>query len=111
MKNIVACIGLLIVFPAFLFAQVSNKDKNIDPQINIDNITKNVSIAFARTNTVYNLLVHLNDSTGNTIFLDNQYQFKGQYNKSIDMKKQKKGTYFLEIIEDNKHTNKKIVLQ
>jgi hypothetical protein len=107
-KKIIMSIACLIAFSSLLFAQAS---KGTEPKIQVDAVNQNVDIDFTRTNVVYNLLVHINDSTGITVFLDNQYQFTGHYKKSIDMKKQKKGTYFIEIVEDNKHTNKKIVLK
>jgi hypothetical protein len=85
--------------------------KEAEPKVIVDSVHRSIAIDFSRPNMVYNLLIHINDSTGTTIFLENQYRFKGHYNRSIDMQKPGKGTYFLEVIEDNKHTNKKIVLK
>jgi len=99
---------LLIVFPFFSQAQTA---KVAEMKIQTDSIHQKIDIDFTTSNVIYNLLVHLNDSTGQTIYLDNQYLFSGHYKKSIDLKKQGKGTYFLEVIKDNEHLNKKIVLK
>src|ERR1051326_8015938 len=91
------------------FAQTVPEKKN-DVQVHSDSLNQIINVEFPAQATIYNLLVHLNDSAGNTLFLDNQYKFSGNYKRSINLKKQGRGTYYLEIIKDNEHINKKIKL-
>ena len=48
---------------------------------------------------------------GEEIFNEELTEFIGNYRKTIDMNKQPKGVYFIEIMTPNGGVNKKIVLQ
>lgn len=101
-------IAFLLCSSAFVIAQTSNAN-----ELNIfsDSNLQNIQINYQPQGVVYNLLVQVSDSNGHTIFLDNRYKFSGNYLKSFDMKNQKKGVYFVQIIGDDKHINKKIELK
>jgi hypothetical protein len=72
---------------------------------------QSITIAYDAHDIVYNLLVHISDKSGRTVFLDNRYKFSGNYSRSFDMKKREKGMYYIEIIGDNKHINKQFELK
>jgi hypothetical protein len=87
--------------------QAPSKLKN-DLKIETDGLNKKVDIAFGTEKEIYNLLVIVTDSLGQTVFLDNKYKFKGDYKHSIDFKEYKKGSYSVKIIADDEKVMKKI---
>lgn len=106
--NLFFCLFSLLQFSA-AFVVGQSKDEsvvNIFSNINLNN----VSINYNTHGIVYNLLVKISDQEGRTIFLDNKYFFKGNYQQIVDMTNQKKGFYYVEIIGDEKRINKKIEL-
>lgn len=48
---------------------------------------------------------------GKTVYLESIQSFEGTYNNEIDLSKQKKGIYLLQILQGNKAVNKKIVIE
>jgi hypothetical protein len=56
--------------------------------------------------------LHLNvfDSKGKMIYSEGVSLFQGEYKKNIDLSKQAKGAYFIEIIADRRRSIKKIIL-
>lgn len=64
MKKLFQLVFLFVFFPALLFGQTGREP---EPNVRIDAIHHKIDIDFTRTNVVYNLLVHLNDSTGTTV--------------------------------------------
>ena len=48
---------------------------------------------------------------GEQVFNEELTEFIGNYRKTIDMNKQPKGVYFIEVMTSNGGVNKKIVLQ
>ncbi|MES2590257.1 MAG: T9SS type A sorting domain-containing protein [Bacteroidota bacterium] len=101
-------IFILVLSPLLSSAQQSDGNAI---KIYSDSSHQNIQIDYEPQGMVYNLLVQVSDSSGRTIFLDNRYKFSGSYQKSFDMKNQKKGIYFVQIIGDDKHINKKIELK
>jgi hypothetical protein len=104
---------------AFLLFGVNHMNaqsgSNLDSQSNIsvqnDNSNHKVTINFSCDQPIENLLVIVCDSIGQTVFLDTQYRFKGQYNRSVDLTDSPKGHYLVKIIRDEEKINRKITMQ
>jgi hypothetical protein len=81
--------------------------------VNIENTNadRKLDIHFNSDAVIENLLVIVSDSTGQTVFLDNQYRFKGIYARSIDLSGSPKGEYSVKVIRDDDKINKKIRMQ
>lgn len=109
MKNIPLYFGLVVLFISTGFTNVSNS--GVELQIELDTNQSAIQINYTPQRIVYNLLIHINDSKGRTIFLENRYNVSGSYQCRFDMKNQPKGTYLVEIIGDNNHINKQIELK
>lgn len=86
------------------------EDKDNAFKIVNDSINRKVDIEFKAERKVYNLLVLITDSVGHTMFLDNQYNFKGLYKRTVDSKKLSKGKYSLKIIKDEEKYQKKFIV-
>lgn len=103
-----------VLFPVTLIsplnAQVSCVEGNPEVKVEVDSIHRKVNVEFSADKPIYNLLVLMTDSSGNTVFLDNQYQFKGKYRHNIDFAPGKKEKYFLQIIRDNDRFIKEIII-
>ncbi|MDX5345747.1 MAG: T9SS type A sorting domain-containing protein [Hymenobacteraceae bacterium] len=56
-------------------------------------------------------LITVRDASGREVYRENLNRFKGRYNKELDLSRQSKGIYFLQIISDNQVFNKKLLLQ
>ena len=90
-------------------AQTVSSPKNIDDvEVVNDKLNNKMNIEFSANKEIYNLLVLITDSIGQTVFLDNRYRFKGDYKHSIDFKEYNRGQYLVQIIGDNQKINKKI---
>lgn len=99
----------ILCFTSTIYAQgVAEPKIKEDVKIVNDRMANNVNIAFKAEKEIYNLLVLITDSLGQTIFLDNRYRFNGDYNQSIDFKNYKKGQYTIKIIGDDDKITKKI---
>jgi hypothetical protein len=103
-----------LLFSAFCFTSALCAQTVATPKIKgeikiINNHQANkVNITFQSEKEIYNLLVLITDSLGQTIFLDNRYRFKGDYNHNVDFKEYKKGEYTVKIIGDEEKFTKKI---
>lgn len=97
-----------LLFP--LNAQVPRVETNTGLKVDVDSIHHKVKVEFSAGKPVYNLLVLVTDSSGNTVFLDNQYQFKGEYRRDIDINAGKKQKYVLQIIRDDDRFTKEIII-
>lgn len=84
---------------------------NSDIKIVTDNIHRKVDIEFNSDKEISNLLVMISDSLGRTVFLDDQYRFKGKYKQSVELKEEGKGNYFVQIIKDNERFKKSIKIE
>lgn len=108
-KIIFITIVVFIGFPATIISQTSAPGLIAsDLKIVNDSIHHKVEIGFTADKEISNLLVSITDSLGNTMFLDNQYRFKGYYKQVIDLKEAGKGSYFLKIIKDDEQISKKL---
>ena len=58
-----------------------------------------------------NLEIRIINSFGEIVYLENLENYKGDYNKAINLKYFSKALYFLEIITDDDVVNKKLILQ
>ena len=87
---------------------VPSKSTGSDLKIMNDSINHKVDIEFTVDKEISNLLVLVSDSLGNTLFLDNQYRFKGNYKHTLDFKERGKKWYSLKIIKDEEQISKKI---
>ena len=54
--------------------------------------------------------IEILDANSKVIFSENNNDFEGDYSKEIDLGNKSKGNYFLKIVQNNKSTTKKIVL-
>ncbi len=98
--------AFFLVMPQLLCAQ-----KTSERPAGLQILSKNrkmVNLEFISKEEIQDLLVIVHDSSGVTVFMDNQYRFKGNYKYTIDLKK--RGEYFLEIIRDEEHYTQKIKL-
>ena len=108
-KNLFITIIVLIGFSTTVIAQIAAPQLIAsDLKIVNDSINHKVDIEFTSDKEISNLLILITDSLGNTMFLDNQYRFKGYYKQIVDLKEAKKGNYFLKIIKDDEQINKKL---
>jgi hypothetical protein len=108
-KSTIIFLFSLLISTSFLSAQtaITSKIKK-DVKVESDDLNKKVNIEFGTENEVYNLLVLITDSSGQTVFLDNRYHFKGDYKHTVDFKDYHKGEYSVKIIGDEEKIDKKI---
>lgn len=72
-----------------------------DLKVNADSLARSFTIGFNAQNEVANLLVRVSNSSGETLFLDNQYWFTGSYSRVVKLLDQQPGLYILEITKDD----------
>ena len=93
---------------------VENNIQDNDNQSSIEvfpNPTSGV-INVVLTNTIHNTTtIKLTNILGEVFYLEGLTNFNGQYNKEIDLSKNPKGIYFLEISSPTNTFTKKIILQ
>ncbi|MCW3075674.1 MAG: hypothetical protein JWO32_283 [Bacteroidetes bacterium] len=95
-----------------LSAQVSGARKiNANVKVECEKFSNRVDIEFSALKEISNLLVLITDSLGQTIFLDNQYRFKGNYKIHADLSNNLKGKYTVRIIGDEQKIDRKIDVQ
>jgi hypothetical protein len=82
-----------------------SKDENLKLKIMVKNTTAKVEI---ETGSNDPLNISVLDENGKQVFYDTQNS-GGKYSKDIQL--EKKGTYFLNIIQNKKNTNEKIVIE
>lgn len=97
------CLVVLFLSGGFTYQQ------NVaELQLSFDARRQAIQVNYIPQGIVSNLLIHVNDSKGQTIFLENRYNVSGNYQCNVDIKDQPKGAYFVEVISDSKHINKQI---
>ena len=60
---------------------------------------------------VQDLEVRVINIVGDVVYTEDLQQFVGEYTKQVDLYKNAKGIYFLEITTNNGVVNKKLILQ
>jgi|GEM_PF-4039746 len=71
------------------------------PQVRVqEKAARTVSVEFRNEKEIDNLLIVISDKNGQTVFLENQYRFKGDYAKMIDLAETGAGAYTLKIVRD-----------
>lgn len=100
--------SFLLLLNPVLHAQSTSPSKINEVKLESDPLNKKLNIAFSTEKEIHNLLVVITDSTGQTVFLDNRYRFKGNYKHSVDFKEYHKGWYLVQIIGDDEKINKKV---
>lgn len=105
MKKAPLYFGIVVLFILVGFRLKENAD---ELHINFDSSRQAILVNYTPKGVVNNLLIHVNDSKGQTVFLENRYNVSGNYKCSVDIKGQPGGSYFVEIIGDSKHINKQI---
>jgi hypothetical protein len=65
-----------------------------------DSTNRMLTVAFKCPSEIYNVLVLLTDAKGNTIFLENKQRFKGEYQRTVDLKGSAPGIFELQVIND-----------
>jgi hypothetical protein len=71
----------------------------------------NLIIVFENKTTIDQLLVIVYDDRGETIFMDSQYDFEGDYSRSIDLSKGTSTVYSLKIIYNEEKIDKVIKIK
>jgi hypothetical protein len=85
-------------------SSVAKLDVYPNPSRDVFNVTFTSEEAQTMTVKVVNMI-------GEQVFNEELTEFIGNYRKTIDMNKQPKGVYFIEVMTSNGGVNKKIVLQ
>ncbi|MGZ3865564.1 MAG: hypothetical protein ACXVC6_13490 [Bacteroidia bacterium] len=78
-------------------------------QLSCTSANKKIEINFIAKPSA-NLLVLIADSTGHTVFLDNRYNFKGNY-KGVLKTGNDKAKYHIKIISDAERIDKKVPVE
>jgi hypothetical protein len=81
-----------------------------EKDLSIQDSTGYINISFTRNITTSNLLVLVNDTLGNTIFMETKRNFSGNYRRTINPGIQPAAEFQLNIISDDEKLNKKISL-
>lgn len=68
-----------------------------------------VEVKFSAPEKVNSLLVLIADSTGHTVFMDNEINFKGTYKRIIELKG--KGKYHLKINANDERISKTLIIE
>lgn len=103
----------MLVLPALLFSGSSRllaQSVVKGTEIVHDSLTHHIRVEFGSDKEITNVLVLITDSLGNTLYLDNQYFFKGQYKHHFDMAGAGKGAYTVQVIKDGERIRKKIII-
>jgi|ERR1051326_2915287 hypothetical protein len=98
--------ALFVLFTSVSFAQSAGKGAKIEK----DSVLKEIRVEFNADKEIATVLVLITDSTGKTLFLDNHSRFKGPYKHHFDMAPFGAGNYFVQVIKDEEHVNKKLIL-
>jgi len=102
---------IVLLFYGQLNAQVvTAKIASID-KVSYYCTNNKVEIKFTSTKNTPNLLVLIVDSTGHTLFLDNQFNFKGDYKRMVDLSSNGKGKYYLKITDGESRINKQFSIE
>jgi hypothetical protein len=105
------CISVLLFLVSFE-QKAQNPSNRFNDKCKVSVLAnRSVQIEFAVDKNVRNVLVLLVDGSGNTVFLDSQYNFKGIYKRTIDLSKSPKGNYYLKIMNDDEVMNKKLDIE
>src|SRR6267378_4079780 len=98
-----------IIFSLNVSMTGMNEIKN-DVMLNVfpNPASKNITIIFS-TSTKNKLLLKITNELGETIFSETKKDFSGKYVNTIDLSKQPKGIYFVEMIFGSERRTKKII--
>lgn len=113
-NRILFCLIIMAIFSTTINLHAQTVQSLIaasDVRIVNDSINQKVHVELKANNEILNLLVLISNSSGQTIFLDNRYHFKGDYKHSVDLTGSGKGRYFLKIIGDEKHFDKSMSIE
>jgi hypothetical protein len=89
---------------------VSKADEKPDYKVSLLE-NRSVNIEFDTDKTLSNILIIIVDDLGNTVFLDNQHDFKGTYKCSVDMSTYSKGNYYVRIKTDEEEKQTKLSIR
>ena len=102
------------VVTLLFFAEMRSQDvkPKARPEYKIDLVdNKEVHIEFNSDTTLDNVLILVVDESGNTVFLDNQKNFKGIYKCFVDMSTYAKGNYFVNIKSESEQKQAKLTIR
>jgi len=111
LRKSLACCAAMLFCSINLSAQQKVTQPQIAYNIIVDSVNNKIDINFDAETMIHNLLVTVSGPNSQTLFLDNQYNFQGLYHHQIDLNKYGKGTYYLNIINDEERINKKIIVK
>jgi hypothetical protein len=102
---------LLAIGQSFVANSQNKKETKVyDLKINMDSSNQSINVEFLAKNKISNLLIHINNERGETIFLDNQYDFLEKYNKHFNIKDQIAKSFSIEVIADKETYFKTIAI-
>lgn len=106
--------SVLIIFFTSEFYDADSQSQKIpltekDIAIHLDKVKRAIDLSFTINSEVNNLSIIISDDKGQTVFLDDQIFFKGEYKKHIDLENYGNGKYSLVIKGDNFECSKEIV--
>jgi hypothetical protein len=108
-------VGIILLFILFCRSEIKGQksaETNKDDKYKISvSSAKNLTIAFENRVTIDQLLVLVYDDKGETIFMDSQYNFKGDYSRSVDLSKGNSATYSLKIIYRDEKIDRSISIK
>jgi hypothetical protein len=94
------------VLVSFFVLLASHFYSQVNTDVKIKEIaSKKISVEFTCSSETHAVVVMVSDSSGTTLFMDNRFRFKGPYKWDVDLKKQPRGSYTLDVIrDDNKYS-------
>ena len=116
-------ITVIVLMEEFTQDEVDQVNENAEHKISIDNSLNLDEINFFpnpnqglfnlnfMTKDQGDLTVNIYDQSGKTVYKEMLSEFEGEYNNQIDISNRSNGTYYLQIIQDGKTFNTKLIKQ
>ena len=90
---------------------VPDNDLDIDHLVFYPNPNKGKFTLSFNTDKTKKVEIRVFDMNGNEVYKEELKDFEGEYKKEIDISGEKKGTYFVNIVQDGKSVTKKIIIE
>ncbi|MCW3070366.1 MAG: hypothetical protein JWO44_256 [Bacteroidetes bacterium] len=93
---------LLISFSTLAVkAQTQSQSASTNKPVQVqEKASQKITVQFGNDKEISNLLIIVTDNKGQTVFLDNQYRFKGDYERTIDLVETGAGAYTIKVVRD-----------
>jgi hypothetical protein len=107
---------ILLIFPLIFLVESSIAQANSEAapgnvQVMHNDVQQKIDVSFGTEKEIANLLVLVTDESGQTVFLENLYRFKGEYKNTIDLKTHGKGNYYLTVKRDDNIFDKQVIIR